>query len=304
MFSYSREQMVHELGGKKVGGLPGEHPTLMVGSIFYQGQFKDPRGSTDAAAELIVRQDELAEMVGLNSIADIFVYEEPEISWKVDFALDTIDGYFSLDIPDGNVRIKVLEYLDDHGGLDRCVYNSINLGISDRERRALAEHTPSAAILLGYNPQDTSAQGRLDMIRDGGVLLDEGLLKISHDAGIKYALLDTATTPFGEGASEALRAIPVFKSEFGLPVGCAMHNAVEAWLWLERYERRKEVMPTVDAAIDALPLILGADFVYYGPMENAHEEFITVAMVDRIVAEGAECYFGTEIHGRHPYHKV
>ncbi len=304
MFSYKKEQKVYEIGEKKVGGLPGEFPTLMVGSIFYQGEFAEPRDSLEQVERLIRQQDDLSDMVGLNCLVDIFVYEKSEIPWKVDFALDVINGYFSLDIPDAEVRIKTLEYLGEQGGLYRLVYNSINLGITDEERLALKEYTPSAAILLGYNPQDTSTQGRLDMIKDGGVLLEEGLLKLSRDAGIEYPLLDTAATPFGEGASEALRAIPVFKSEFGLPVGSAMHNSVEAWLWLEKYERRREVMPTVDAAIDALPLILGADFVYYGPIENAHSEFVTAAMVDRIVAEGAESYFGTEVDERHPYHTV
>ncbi len=304
MFSYTKEQKVHKLGDKKVGGLPGEYPTLMVGSIFYQGQFSDPQDSLERVEKLIRRQNELSDMVGLNCLVDIFVYEKSEIPWKVNFALDVIDGFFSLDIPDADVRIKALEYLYDQGGLDRLVYNSVNLGITDEERLTLEEYTPSAAVLLGYNPQDTSTQGRLDMIKDGGVLLEEGLLKLIEDVGIRYPLLDTAATPFGEGASEALRAIPVFKSEFGLPVGCAMHNAVEAWLWLEKYEHRTEIMPTVDAAVDALPLILGADFVYYGPIENAHSEFVTAAMVDRIVAEGAESYFGTEIDERHPYHTV
>lgn len=304
MFSYTKEQKIHDLNGKKVGGLPGETPTLMLGSIFYSGQFKDPKGSLKKVEELVRLQDEYADLTGLNSLVDIFVYEADEVHWKMDFALEVLDGFFSIDVPDSEVRIKCLEYLDDVGALDRCLYNSINLGISDEEICALREHTPGAAIVLGYNPQDTSTQGRLDILLDGGVLLEYGLLELARDLGIKYPLLDTAATPFGEGASEALRAVPVFKSEFCLPVGCAMHNAVEAWLWLDKYEGKKEVVHVVDAAVDSLPLILGADFILYGPIGNARNEFITVAMVDRIVAEGAETYFGTEVDKRHPYHVV
>ncbi len=304
MFSYTKEQKVHDMLGKKVGGLPGENPTMMLGSVFYEGQFQEPKRSQEDAVSLIQEQDELSKELGLNSIIDIFIYEKEEIEWKVNFALDNIEGFLSLDMPEASVRIETLKYLDDQGGLDRTLYNSLNLGLTSEELRTLKDHTPASAILLGYSPMNNSAQGRLDMIKNGGDLLDKGLLDIAAEIGIEYLLLDTAATPFGEGASESLRAVTVFKSEFGLPVGCAMHNTLESWLWLNEYEQKSKFTPTLDAAIDVLPVILGADFVHYGPVDNYQKEFLTVAMVDKLVAEGAEGYFGTEIGEYHPYRKL
>lgn len=304
MFSYTKEQESFEINGKKVGGLPGEHPTMLVGSIFYEGQFSSPKESREEVKERVSRHQELADLISLNSIVDVFIYEEEEIKWKVDFALDNIEGTFSLDMPESEVRIKTLEYLEEVGGLDRVIYNSLNLGATEEEIETLKNHTPKGAVLLGYNPQNNNTQGRLDMIKNGGKLFEKGILQYAQDIGIDITLLDTAATPFGEGASETLRSIPVFKSEFGLPVGCAMHNTVEAWLWLNEYENKKELLPTLDSAIDGLPLILGADFVYYGPIENAELEFPTAAMVDKLVAEGAETYFGTEIDEEHPFYKL
>jgi len=304
MFSYTKDQKSFEINGKKVGGLPGEHPTMLVGSIFYEGQFSSPKKAEEEVIERVSRHQELADLTSLNSMVDVFIYEEDEIEWKVDFALENLNGMFSLDMPESEVRIKTLQYLEEVGGLDRVIYNSLNLGATDEEMNTLKKHTPKGAVLLGYNPQNNNTQGRLDMIKNGGKLFEKGILEHAEDMGIDITLLDTAATPFGEGASETLRSIPVFKSEFGLPVGCAMHNTVEAWLWLNEYEAKKELLPTLDSAIDGLPIILGADFVYYGPIENAELEFPTVAMVDKLVAEGAESYFGTEIDEKHPFYKL
>ena len=304
MFSYTKEQKVFDLMGKKVGGLPGENPTMMLGSVFYEGHYKEPKASQDEALELINQQETHSKGLGLNSITDIFIYTMSELEWKIEFALDNIDGFFSLDMPESSVRIEALKYLGEHGGLERTLYNSLNLGVTEEELKMLAANTPAAVILLGYDPMNNSTQGRLDMIKNGGSLLEKGLLQLAEDFRIENILLDTAATPFGEGASESLRAVPVFKSEFGLPVGCAMHNTLESWLWLQDQPEKQSFTKLLDPAIDVIPVVLGADFIHYGPMDNYQEEFLTVAMVDKLMAEGAESYFGTEIGKHHPYHKI
>ncbi|MFW5927753.1 MAG: tetrahydromethanopterin S-methyltransferase subunit H, partial [Thermoplasmatota archaeon] len=66
----------------------------------------------------------------------------------------------------------------------------------------------------------------------------------------------------------------------------------------------KHVMDVVDTGIDGLPVLLGADFIYYGPIENSRLSFPYIAMVDKLIAEGAEDYFGQDIDEDHPYHKL
>lgn len=304
MFSYTKEQTTFELVDKKVGGLPGQFPTLMVGTIFYEGEFKNPKRSLEKAEKLIEKQNAISEITSVPSLVDIFIYEKEEVEWKINFALDNIEGYFSLDIPDSEIRIEALEYLNEQNALSRVIYNSFNLGITDEELEVLKEKTPSGAIILAYNPQRNNTQGRLDIIQDGGKLLEKGLLDMAEEVGIEKILLDTAATPFGEGACETLRSIPVFKSEIGLPVGCALHNTVESWDWLEEYEDKKSVMDCIDTGIDGLPVLLGADFIYYGPIENSRLSIPYIAMVDKLIAEGAEDYFGQEIDENHPYYRL
>ncbi|MFW6376321.1 MAG: hypothetical protein ACOCZJ_04100, partial [Thermoplasmatota archaeon] len=236
MFSYTEEQTTFELEDIKVGGLPGQFPTLMVGTVFYDGQFREPKKSTEKVKELIDKQRRLSEKTSIPSFVDLFIYEKDEVKWKIDFALDNIDGHFSLDMPESEVKIEALKYLDEQDALSRVIYNSFNLGVTEDELEVLEEKTPSSAIILAYNPQNNNTQGRLDILTDGGNLLDKGLLTMAQEIGIEKTLLDTAATPFDEGACETLRSIPVFKSGLGLPVGCALHNTVEAWQWLDEYE--------------------------------------------------------------------
>ncbi|MFO8110195.1 MAG: hypothetical protein R6U17_06740 [Thermoplasmata archaeon] len=302
MFTFAKEQTTLELGDLRVGGQPGENATLAVGSIFYEGQFQEPKKALGDAEGLINTQRDMADELAVQTLVDIFIYDQEEIEWKVNFILEAFDGMISFDVPESTVRMQLLEYLEQVGSLDRTIYNSINLGITEEELKVIQRCTPLGAILLAYDPQDNSTQGRLNMIKGGSKLIPQGMLEMSDM--IEYKLLDTAVTPFGEGTSESLRAIPVFKSEFGLPTGCAMHNAVEAWNWLSKYRRKEEVMPILDAAVDVPPMIFGADFIYYGPIENARHQLPMVAMIDRLIGEGAETYFGIEVPEDHPFNKL
>ncbi len=304
MFNYAREQIYYKLSDSKIGGQPGVFPSLMIGSIFYENQFEDPQSSKKEAKKLIEKQNGLSDKTSIPSMVDIFIYENSEIDWKLDFALENIDGMFSLDIPESEVRIEVLKRLGDRDILDRVLYNSLNLGMTENEENQLRQNTPKAAILLSYNPQNNNTQGRIDMIKNGDNLMDVGLLPLAKDIGIDCLLLDTAVTPLGEKACESLRAVPVFKSEFGLPTGCAFHNAVESWNWLNDYKDREVVFDIIDTAIDNLPVLLGADFIYYGPIENAPLVFPNISMVNKLIAEGAEDYFGEDIYEDHPYYTL
>ncbi len=304
MFNYTEEQKCCEFEEVKIGGQPGVLPTLMIGSIFYENQFQDLKTSKKEAIKLIEEQRNLSKITSVPSLVDIFIYEKEEIDWKLDFALDNIDGMFSLDMPESEVRIEVLKRLDEMDALDRVVYNSLNLGLTDEEEKRLREKPPRSTILLGYNPQKNNTQGRLEIIENGGKLMEKGLLPLAEDIGIDFPLLDTAATPFGEKACEGLRAIPVFKNEFGLPTGCAFHNTVESWNWLKNYEKKEEIFNALDTSINNLPVLFGADFIYYGPIENSSIALPNIAMINKLLAEGAEDYFGEDINKNHPYYSL
>ena len=69
MFKFTKEQKIFDINGVKVGGQPGQLPTIMVGSIFYHGHriVKDfKRGIFDKkmAEDLLNREEEISRKTG------------------------------------------------------------------------------------------------------------------------------------------------------------------------------------------------------------------------------------------------
>ena len=77
MLRFERDQKVYDIRGVKVGGQPGEYPTVLIGTIFYEGQkiVKDKNKGIfdrDAAEELIKRQEELSDLLTLRNLSNFF----------------------------------------------------------------------------------------------------------------------------------------------------------------------------------------------------------------------------------------
>ncbi len=308
MMSFSKEQRIVELGDVKFGGQPGELPTVLFGTAFYGKKYANPDAATLEEVRAAIRsQEALSGMTGNPSIVDIFLGDEESMTARIELVLSEIPAKrpFSADVPESEIRMAVLKHAHEIGISERLILNSFNLAAEAEELEALKDNPPGCAILLGYNPRDFSVDGRIEMLESGAGYLDKGLLQFAKEFGIDNILLDAGATPFDHSAAETLRAIPVMKNRWGLPVGCAIHNTVESWLWMKQY--RKEHKPeylTCDAGSNALPVMLGADFCVYGPIRNAGTVFPFVAMVDKFVGEGAEDYFGVAQGEEHPRRKL
>lgn len=308
MMNFSREQRTVELGDVKFGGQPGELPTVLFGTAFYGKKFLNPdMAALDEVRESIRAQEELSRMTGNPSVVDVFLGDTESMAKRLELVLEELPKPrpFSVDVPESTVRRAVLKHASETGISDRLILNSFNLAAGPEELDALREYPPGCAILLAYNPKDFSVDGRIDMLESGAGYLEKGLLGLAEEFGIKNLLLDTGATPFDHSAAETLRSIPVMKNRWGLPVGCAIHNTVESWLWMKEY--RKDHKPeylTCDVGSNALPVLLGADFCVYGPIRNAAAVFPFVAMVDKFMAEGAEDYFGVAQAEDHPRRKL
>jgi tetrahydromethanopterin S-methyltransferase subunit H len=308
MLNFSKDQEVLSIKNVRFGGQPGETPTVLFGTLFYGKRYNEKTAEVEEQGkDLINGQKDMADLTGVSHLIDLFIGSEDQVEWKCGFLLDNLekDDVFSIDIPEAGVKCRTLEYLSQQGALDRTIYNSLNLGVTPEEIESLKQNTPAGAIVLGYNPKDFSTDGRMAMLESGGGMLEQGLIDIARDVGIKNQLLDTGATPFDHNATETIRAIPVFKNRFGLPVGCAIHNTVESWLWMKEYRKEhRDVYNICDMASNGLVVIWGADFTVYGPLRNAEKVFPYVAMVDKFIAEGARDYFGMEIEEGHPGRKL
>jgi len=294
MFSFTKEQKVLELASINFGGQPGLHPTVLFGGLFFKGKLDFEIAGTE-----IQKMLDISKKLAVPAIPDLFIKKEQDIDSILSF-IDTILPHnhpFSVDITDPDVKVQVLKRLDENGFLQRVIYNSIHVGITEEEQNALLTHTPAMAIIVAFNPKDKSPDGKIEVLENGANLIEQGLLDLAKSCGIDKLLIDTAALAPGDMSGAAIAALPVVKEEFGLPSGCAIHNVVEKSSWLHEFKDAKQV---VDQASNINVSVFGGDFLLYGPIEHASTVFPIIAWQDILVSEYAEGYFGVSPSAFHP----
>ncbi len=291
MYRFAKDQSVVNVAGVKMGGQPGENPTALCGTIFYQGHRiveDEDKGAFDekAAGDLIDRQTALSEETGNPAVLHLYAKTPEAFGRYLDFVEEIWSGPLILDSADSETRIKMANLVSEIGYADRCIYNSISLGMTDREEEALAHSEIDSAILLAYNPADSSVEGTIKALEKGGAGRGAGLIDLARVLGMTNLLIDPGVVPLGDGAGRSIRATVLAKAKFGLPTGSGIHNAVSSWRWLRSKERG--VRDACDAASAGLEILAGGDFVLYGPIERAEEVFPVAAMTDILVSEAVK----------------
>jgi tetrahydromethanopterin S-methyltransferase subunit H len=291
VFRFKREQSVVNVAGVKFGGQPGELPTVLCGTIFYQGQRivqDEERGFFDRAAaeRLVARQAALSEETGCPAVLHLYARSVEAFERYLGFAEEVWSGPLIIDSADPATRGAAARLVSELGYADKTIYNSISLATDEAEAQAVKESEIDSAIVLAYNPAKPGVDGSLGVLETGGSVREMGLIPLARDLGMVNLLIDPGVVPLGSGAGSALRFSIVAKARLGLPVGSGIHNAVSAWPWL----RRKEAATRrcCDAAAAAMQLLSAGDFLLYGPIENADFIFPAAAMADILVAEAVQ----------------
>jgi len=292
MFVYPEQKEVN-IGGVKIGGQQTT-PCVLVGTIFYDGQ----KITDKQAGALIRRQEELSKETGIPGLLDVFVNEEKDLKPRIDLAAKATEKPFFLDVPEADLRIKGLRYCQEAGLLDRVILNSVNMSMEKEEVAELKKIGVPNVLVLAFNPMGNNLKGRIDILENGAGVVDKGLLDVAKEIGAKRILVDAAATPMHEGAGSSLRCIFVAKSKFGHPTGIGIHNVVSSWSWLKGRERS-----FCDVSSNCLARLAGADFVLYGPIENAEKVFPVLAMTDVLLGEALE-EEGLNPDKTHPYKKL
>ena len=309
MFRFDKEQIVLDIAGTKIGGQPGEYPTVLAGTIFYGGHsiIEDEKAGVfdkDKAEALIKTQEEMSDVTGNPHIVQTFGQTPEAIVKYLEFVGDITDAPFIIDSTSGEARIAGAEYASEVGLEDRAIYNSVNMAADESELEALKNTKLSASIVLGFNPMDPTVEGKIGIWEDGAGTIDKGLLEMAADCGIDKYLMDVAVTPLGQGAGVAVRTSFAVKSKWGYPVGSGIHNVPSAWDWLREYKKEhKEAWPVCDVGSNLIQQMAGGDFVLYGPIENARMAFPACAMADIFISEAAKD-IGTEAVEDHPFFKL
>lgn len=298
MFSFTKKQEIFDISGIEIGGQPGRYPTVLFGGVFFKGEPDFERTRRHLQKMLT-----LSKKTGNPVIPDFFIRKDEYIEEIITFIEKTLpkNHPFSIDIIEPSIKIKTLEYLHKKNLLPRTIYNSIHIGITDEEREALKKYTPEMAIIVAFNPKDKSPDGKVEVLENGAHLLDIGLLELSKKLGIEKILVDTAALAPGENSGASIAALPVIKEEYGLPVGCAIHNVVEKSKWLNDFESARKI---VDSSSNINIPVFGGDYAIFGPVENADMILPIIAWQDILVSEYTENYFGISPIEFHPRRKL
>ena len=318
MFLFDREQDIYDIGGVKVGGQPGECATVLCGTIFYAKHYlveDAEKGIFDkkAAEDVINKQDEFSDLTGNPGMMQIFSESSEAMEKEIAFCTEKSDSPFLIDSTVAEAKVAGLKYADEVGLIDRAVYNSINVSCTPEELEAIKDSRIEAAIILAFNPKDSTVAGKIDLLETGAGTFDKGLVQLARDMGVTKQMCDPATLPIGAGVGSAVASGFTVKSKFGISVGLGIHNAPSAWTWLKTFRKEHatkgpggweglgaDVFHICDIASNIIPVIAGMDFVLYGPIEHAPTVFPLVGMGDMIVSEANKAEHDIDAQEPHP----
>jgi len=306
VIKFVKEQKVFDIAGVKVGGQPGEYPTVLIGTIFYEGHkiVSDPvRGvfDKDKAGALVQKQEEISQLTGNPHIIDIFASYAEALCNYIDFIGEVTKAPFLVDSTSPQVRLAAIRHAVETGLRERAVYNSIDYNVKGEETSALREMGVKSTVILAYNPLDVWPEGKVKILKGDGIR--KGLLKAAEEAGIGNILVDTAVldAPSISFSTEAIRLV---KEEFGLPAGCGPANAITTWGKAKKGGLGPYAYDVCIASSAVITQMGGANFVLYGPIKYAEVAFPACALTDAL-----HTYYGRRIGIRpkteeHPLAKI
>ncbi len=302
--TFKKEQTVACISSVKIGGQPGENPTCIIPSIFYDGHkiVSDPvHGIFDKqqAETLLNRAEELSEKTGNPFFIDVMGITVEALTKYVNFVTETTSVPFLVDSISRDAKLQTLLHLQKNGLINKVIYNSLNFLSTPQEYRTLKELGVKSAIVLAYNPK-ASSSGRDDVLV--GNSKQPGLLKAAQQAGITNVLVDTAVTQIPSIAT-ASKAIYEIKEKFGLPSGCSPANAISTWKKLQDGEFGPDALKVCVGASALFTQTMAADFVIAGRIDYADAVFAACAMGDAIIAAEAE-KLCVKISAGHPFYKI
>lgn len=281
MFVFKKEQKEFKIGHIKIGGQPGDNPTLLIGSIFHKGDSliedrKNLRFDRKKAKELIQIQEQLSRETGLPCMLDIVANSGDEFKAYIDFIAQVTELPFAIDAWMLKPKLEAAQYVQELGLMDRMLYNSLTVWSEDlkREIREISEIGVKHLTLVPFDDQDLMPSGRITGLRR--------LLEALHETQFESLLVDTSVMNIPATAISCLANLRI-KEKFGLPVGSAPANA--SYMWKEGKEMwGKEGFAGIDSAVHSIAGVLWNDFLFYGPLTGAPRIFPAVATANAILA--------------------
>ena len=114
-------------------------------------------------------------------------------------------------------------------------------------------------------------------------------------------MIDTGVTDVPSVGWTSL-AINEVKKRLGYPAGCAPANAI--YKWSNMKAKGTQAFQSASAALFSMPRMLGADFLFYGSIQNAPWVYPALATIDGLLAYNGR-FTGISVRSKeHPLYKV
>lgn len=277
MFEYKSEQKTLEIGGVRIGGIPGLVPTVLIGSIFFsndkvvndaeKGSFDRPK-----AENLLNMLADMSERTGIPTMLDVVATSSVAIEKYLRYLVDMTDFPLLIDGSDSTeVNAAGITMAKETGFIDRVILNSLTPDSEDTLYSVVKETGLQSALLLAFSTRAmTSATKRVE--------LADVLIEKAQKAGVTNILIDTGVMDLLT-LGLACKAQHMLKSKYGFPVGNGAHNAISTWQGLvPKFGKVAKTPAMVGSSL--MPVSLGADFVMMGPIKYAPIVYPSVAMID------------------------
>jgi tetrahydromethanopterin S-methyltransferase subunit H len=287
------ESAKYRIGDYCIGGVLGECPTWLVGSIFYLG---DKLLSSSGIDKTVARQKieealSQCDKYGLVLALDVIFPSENLIEEILSFI-----GEFSipvfLDSPDPGIRARTYLKASELGLTKYSIANGLFVDSPPEEVEALRESGIESAVLMAFDPKDpyTSIEpaARMTIVRK--------LLEGVKGLGVRNIMVDTVVL---DPSSIYLsgEAVYMVKTELKLPVGSAPANALGN---VTKEKVGVEAMVGVHGGSAAFLRMMGADYIMYGPISRVKYVAPVVSTIDSLLGYGLR-RTGVRIEGKHPY---
>ncbi len=298
MLKFTQQQKIIEIGGVRVGGQPGETPTVLIGSIFYGGHkiVSNPEeGIFDKqkAKDLLDKEAEASAQTGNPRIIDV-VGDSPKALIKyVEFVAANSEAPILVDSALPKARLEAVKHFAKTELVPRLIYSSIDVHCSEEELAGIKDSGIKSAIVLAFS---TKAARPKDRIK----LLKEKLLVSAQKAGVENMLIDVGVldVPSIGWSADAIWEV---KEGLGYPSGCATSNAL--YMWEKLKKKGSPLFETVGSVVMGYPIGSGADFILYGPIRNAPWVYPACAVLDAMVAYSGIA-MGIRAPQGHPLYKI
>jgi tetrahydromethanopterin S-methyltransferase subunit H len=299
MFRFEYEQQVLDMGGVKIGGQPGELPTVLIGSIFFAGHriVSDPvKGIFDQnrAKQLLDSGAELSADTGNPCFIDVVADTSEALIKYMEFVAGNTDSPILVDSPSQQVRMEAVRYFKGSEVIERLIYNAIAEDYTEDEIDCLRECGIRNAIILAFSAKALKPTAKIKM-------LEEVLLPAAQSAGIENVIVDTGVLDV-VGVSWAAASIRNVKEKLGLPAGCAPANSIYSWKKMKA--RGTPAFEAAASSILALVKSQGADFVFYGSINNASWVYPCMATADALMAYAGRFNNVSPSIREHPLYKI